>query len=224
MKTLKLSNHISPQGKTIQAALKSKFGFSLEELNSALMGDTAQLQKIGEAARQGKITAEVMPLLSEAYSNIINGTTAYNTGIAKLLKQGASSAIAIDKAVAQTALANQKYVHQRKEIKTDYALQRQAETKRHEYALDFVQLKAYIDTHLAGVDRQAQTLQQNNRPQLKQVEENQRYELAATKELLTKGNSARLDLLPQKDYTHSWQPKDFGMMRKIQNLRNALGF
>lgn len=224
IKNFTLKSHVSPHTKTINKVLQTKFGFSLGDLETALGGNQAQLKEIGEAARQGKLTAELMPLLEQAYSHIIEGTTAYNTSVGRILKQSASSAIQIDKATSQAVLANQKYINQRKELKGDFIQQRDAETARHAYAIDYAQLKAYIDTYLVGVDREALSLQQANRPELKQLEENQRYELAASKHLLEKGDSARLDLMPKRNYMGEGTPKNPGIMHRINQVKEALGF
>ncbi|NEP00416.1 MAG: hypothetical protein F6K58_17395 [Symploca sp. SIO2E9] len=224
IKNFTLKNHVSPHTKTINKALQSKFGFGLGDLDAALSGNQTKLKQIGEAARQGKLTTELMPLLEQAYSQIIEGTTAYNTSVGRILKQSASSAISIDKAISQAALANQKYINQRKELKGDFIQQRDAETARHKYAIDYAQLKAYIDTYLVGVDRESQTLQQANRPELKQIEENQRYELAASKHLLEKGEEARLDLMQKRNYTGEGTPKNPGIMQRINQVKEALGF
>ncbi|NER27254.1 MAG: hypothetical protein F6J89_06350 [Symploca sp. SIO1C4] len=224
IKNFTLKKHVSPHTKTINKALQSKFGFGLGDLDAALSGNQTKLKQIGEAARQGKLTAELMPLLEQAYSQIIEGTTAYNTSVDRILKQGASSAISIDKAISQAVLANQKYINQRKEIKGDFIQQRDAETARHKYAIDYAQLKAYIDTYLVGVDREAQILQQANRPELKQIEENQRYELAAIKHLLKKGEKARLNLIPKRNYVREKAPRKPGIVRRINQVKEALGF
>ena len=223
-----IKNHVSKKGKRISQVLKGKFGFGLDTLDKALQGDQAALQSIGEAARQGRQVQELMPLLTEAYTTLIKGTEEYNKGIATILKQGATSAINIDKAASQTMLANQKYVNQRKELAAEFGNAKEAEKVRHQYAINYIQLKAYIDTYLTKVDNDAKLIDQSNRPEVKQLEENNRYELAAAKHLIQHGNNARLDLLPQREYLpidggQSTRKPSRGVMESVGRILSAFG-
>lgn len=222
--TLKLKNHVQKKGKRISTVLKSKYGFDLTDLNAALMGDQAKLKAIGEAAKQGQHVQEFMPLLKEAYQHIIKGTEVYNTGIADILKAGANSAITIDKATAQTMLANQKYVHQRKELAADFATAKQAESLRHSYAIDYVQLKSYIDQYITVVDNDARLLDQTNRPQIKQIDEDKRFDITAAKHLLANGEASNLELLPHKNYVGQKTEEQTGFIGALNKVKAALGF
>lgn len=222
--TLKLKNHVQKKGKRISTVLKSKYGFDLTDLNAALMGDQAKLKAIGEAAKQGQHVQEFMPLLKEAYQHIIKGTEVYNTGIADILKAGANSAITIDKATAQTMLANQKYGNQRKELAADFATAKQAESLRHSYAIDYVQLKSYIDQYITVVDNDARLLDQTNRPQIKQIEEDKRFDITAAKHLLANGEASNLELLPHKIYVGQETEQRPGITGILNKVKAALGF
>ncbi len=224
-----LKNHISPKSRRINGILKGKFGFSLGDVDKALQGDKTALQAIGEAARQGQIAIELMPLLEEACTTIQKGTEQYNRSILNILKQGASSAINIDKAVSQAMLANQKYAHQRTELAGEFASNRTAENQRHNYAINYIQLKAYIDQYLAKVDGNAKLLEQTNRPEVKQFDEDNRYEMVAAKHLLQQGDNARLDLLPKREYVQVTSDKKTvtvkeTLMQKFGSIMSALGF
>lgn len=218
-----LKNHVSPKVPTLNKVLESKFGFSISDLDSALKGDQKKLQSIGEAARQGRITAEFMPLLEQACSDIIEGTTAYNVSTSKLLTKGAKAGVQIDKATAQALLANQKYINDKAELKLDATSQWKAEAIRHQYAIDYIGLKSYIDYYMAGVDQNARLIDQNNRPIIKQVAEDERYETLVAKELLANGEAARVDLINRREYVAS-RPKESGFARTIQQIKGALGF
>lgn len=196
----KLNNHVSKRGKRIAGLLKGKYGVDLTTLDAALMGNPKAMQAIGEAARQGRQISEFMPLLQQAYTEIIKGTEDYNKGIATILKQGANSAIAIDKAASQTLLANQKYANQRKEIAAEFVTAKQAETTRHQYAINYVQLKAYIDRYISQVDGDARLQEQVLRPEVKQFDEDIRHRDASNKHLLQYGEQANLDLMPRREY------------------------
>ncbi|WP_414546603.1 hypothetical protein [Nostoc sp. CCY0012] len=71
-----LKNHVAPKARRIGNVLKSKFGVNLADFDAALGGDVASAQKIGELARQGRLSAELAPKLAQAYIEIINGSEA----------------------------------------------------------------------------------------------------------------------------------------------------
>lgn len=225
-----LKNHVDRKGtKRITGLLKGKFGLDLTDLNKALQGDQATLKMIGEAGRQGQLTQELMPLLEEAYINVIKGTEVYNKGVSNIVKQGANSAIAIDRSVSQVMLASQKYGNQRQELAAEFSTARTAETTRHQYAINYIQLKAYIEQHLMKVDGNAKLVDQANRPEVKQMAEDSRYELAAAKHLIENGDNARLDLLPQRQYvtvSEGNQSSSFktSLQQKFSGFLSALGF
>lgn len=222
----KLKNHVEPKAKRISNVLGHKYGLDLAILDKALKGDQNALQLIGEAGRQGALTQELMPMLTEAYLSAIKGTEEYNKGISAILKQGASSAIAIDKSAGQASLANQKYGNQRKEFIAEYSEANKAENVRHQYALNYIQLKAYIDQYMFKVDNDAKLNEQTYRPEIKQVAEDDRYQLAASKHLLQTGENARLDLMPRREYIPTEQSggQAISFKEKLKGLASALGF
>lgn len=227
----KIKNHVSAKAKRVSGMLKGKFGLDLGDLDKALQGDKQALEAIGEAARQGKQIQELMPLLEEAYSNLIKGTETYNKGVANILKQGASSAINIDKATSQASLANTKYGNQRKELKAEYIGAARAELQRHNYAINYIQLKSYIDLYMSGVDGDARLIEQTNRPEIRQIEEDKHFELNAAKHLIQNGSDARLDLLPAREYVPSDSSPNTprveqskGIMQSLGKIVSALGF
>lgn len=229
--SFKIKNHVAPNAKRISGILKDKYGLDLSDLDKALQGDKQALKMIGEAGRQGRQIQELMPLLSEAYGHLIKGTEEYNKGVSNILKQGASSAIAIDKAGIQAALANQKYGNQRKESAAELLAGREAEKTRHEYAINYIQLKAYIDQYITKVDSDGRILDQTNRPQIRQIQEDTKFELNAAKALLSEGENARLDLLPRREYVPSDSSLDSprveqsrGIMQSLGRIVSALGF
>jgi hypothetical protein len=97
-KVLQLRNHIAPKGKLLSQTLNRKFGVTLADFDRAIGGDVSAAQKIGELARQGRLSQELAPRLAQAYIEIINGSEAYNKATADILLQAGKSAIAIDKA------------------------------------------------------------------------------------------------------------------------------
>ncbi|MFM6368531.1 MAG: hypothetical protein ACKPGN_09935, partial [Dolichospermum sp.] len=115
-KVPKLKNHILPKGRLLTQALDRKFGVTLADFDRAIGGDIQAAQKIGELARQGRLSQELAPKLAQAYLEIINGSEAYNKATADILLQAGKSAIAIDKAGSQVMLGQQKYIHSRQEL------------------------------------------------------------------------------------------------------------
>ena len=216
-KTPKLRNHILPKGKLITQVLGKKFGVTLSDFDKAMGGDIAAAQKIGELARQGRLSQELAPRLAQAYIEIINGSEAYNKATADILLQAGKSAIAIDKAGSQVMLGQQKYVHSRQELAQEFVIGKKSENSRHTYQMNYTQIKAYVDVHLTEVDRQTAIFEQSNRPETKQIAADEQYQTKTMNEALNKGETARYDLIPEKNYRT-------GIMEKIAEIRSALGF
>jgi hypothetical protein len=177
----------------------------------------ARPQKIGELARQGRLSQELAPKLAQAYLEIINGSEAYNKATADILLQAGKSAIAIDKAGSQVMLGQQKYVHQRQELAQEFVLSKNTENTRHNYQMNYTQIKGYVDAHLVGVDQQTAILEQSNRPEIKQVAADEAYQTKTMNEALNKGETARYDLIPEKQYAG-------GFKAKLMEFKAALGF
>ena len=216
VKTPRLKNHILPKGKLLSQTLDRKFGVSLSDFDRAIGGDIQAAQKIGELARQGRLSSDLAPKLAQAYLEIINGSEAYNKATADILLQAGKSAIAIDKAGSQVMLGQQKYVHQRQELAQEFVIGKNSENSRHAYQMNYTQIKGYVDAHLTEVDRQTAILEQSNRPEIKQVAANEAYQQKTINEALSKGENARYDLIPQKNYR--------GIKGKFKEFMGALGF
>jgi hypothetical protein len=216
-KVPKLKNHILPKGKLLTQTLDRKFGVSLSDFDRAINGDIQAAQKIGELARQGKLSQELAPKLAQAYLEIINGSEAYNKATADILLQAGKSAIAIDKSASQVMLGQQKFIHARQELAQEFVIGKNSENARHNYQMNYTQIRGYIDAHLVGVDQQVAILEQSNRPETKQIAANEAYQAKTMNEALNKGENARYDLIPEKDYRT-------GIMGKIASIKAALGF
>lgn len=219
---LTLKNHVTPKAQKINRVLKTKFGVSLDDFTNAMMGDVTSAQKIGELARQGRLSAEFAPKLAQAYQEIINGSTAYNKAISEVLVNAAKSAIEIDKAVMNATLANTQYGHKRSELAAEFINARNTENQRHNYQMNYTQIKGYIDAYLVGVDNHAALIDQSNRPEVKQLSADEAYQTKVINEALNRGDDARFDLIPQKNY----QPNTVrGLLaEKFTAIKSALGF
>ncbi|QLE59935.1 hypothetical protein [Nostoc sp. TCL26-01] len=213
-----LKNHVAPKARRIGSVLKTKFSVDLADFDKALAGDVTSAQKIGELARLGRLSTELAPRLAQAYIEIINGSEAYNKATADILVQAGKSAIAIDKSVMQATLANSKYGHQRSELAAEFVASKTGENQRHQYQMNYTQIKGYLDAHLAGIDQQTSLLEQSHRPEIKQIAADEAHEMRELNEGLNKGERARYDLIPEKNYQTS------GLKAKILQLRTALGF
>jgi hypothetical protein len=88
-KVPKLKNHVLPKGKLLTQVLGKKFGVTLSDFDKAMSGDIAAAQKIGELARQGRLSQELAPKLAQAYIEIINGSEPYNKATADILSSHA---------------------------------------------------------------------------------------------------------------------------------------
>ncbi|HYW21920.1 MAG TPA: hypothetical protein VE956_21940 [Nodularia sp. (in: cyanobacteria)] len=219
---LTLKNHVTPKARKINRVLKTKFGVSLDDFTNAMMGDVTSAQKIGELARQGRLSAEFAPKLAQAYQEIINGSTAYNKAISEVLMNAAKSAIEIDKAVMNATLANTQYGHKRSELAAEFINARNTENQRHNYQMNYTQIKGYIDAYLVGVDNRAALIDQSNRPEVKQLSADEAYQTKVINEALNRGDDARFDLIQQKDY----QPNTVRgvLAEKFTAIKSALGF
>ena len=215
-KVPRLKNHILPKGKVLSQTLDRKFGVSLSDFDRAIGGDIQAAQKIGEMARQGKLSSELAPKLAQAYIEIINGSEAYNKATADILLQAGKSAIAVDKAGSQVMLGQQKFIHSRQELAQEFVVGKNAENSRHKYQMNYTQIKGYVDAHLVGVDQQTAILEQSNRPEIKQIAANEQYQQRTMNEALNKGENARYDLIPEKNY--------LGIKGKFREFIGALGF
>ena len=213
----RLKNHVLPKGKVLSQTLTRKFGVTLADFDRAINGDIAAAQKIGELARQGRLSQELAPKLAQAYLEIINGSEAYNKATADILLQAGKSAIAIDKAGSQVMLGQQKYIHSRQELAQEFVIAKNSENVRHNYQMNYAQIKGYVDAHLVEIDQQTAILEQSNRPEIKQIAANEQYQQRTMNEALNKGETARYDLIPEKDYRT-------GIAGKIAGIKAALGF
>lgn len=215
-KNMKIKNHTTPKGKALNSQLSAKFGITLADFEKAVMGDLIAVQRIGELNRQAEFMRDYAPKLKEQYLTIIEGTETYNLAIADILKSAGKSTLAIDKAANATAIADRKFVHGKIEISAQYLIDKKVENDRHKYQLNYQEVKGYMDAFLVGVDRQTAVVEQNNRPEWKQIESDKQYQGKVINEYLDNGDEARIDLIPQKNYR--------GIKGKIQQLLGALGF
>lgn len=214
---MKIKDHVSPKARRIKGILKGKYGLDLNDFKDALKGDRRKLKMIGEASRDARLTLELVPLLKEAYLEVIAGTGEYNKAVSEILVQGAKTAIDIDRSVMNATLQNQGYSHARKELATEFITAKNSERARHQYQMNYLQIKGYIDAFMAEVDTRAKFLQQTNRLEMKQLQAEDAYDLQVAKHLLQYGDDANVSLIPKKDYAPA------GLSAALARVRTALG-
>jgi hypothetical protein len=161
---------------------------------------------------------EYIPKLREAYLTIIEGTETYNLALADILKASGTASLKITKAMDGTALADRKFVNGRVEQAKQYLTDKSVEVARHNYTLNYQQVKGYMDAFLVDIDRKDAVLNQSLRPELKQVQEEKRYKGKLVDEYLTEGNDARVDLISHKEYAGG------GIKGRLKEFMSALGF
>lgn len=196
-----LKNHISSlDTKTLQNVLKERFGFGIEDLESALSGNKDAAKAIGEFGRQGRFASKYAPKISQSILDGIEGTVAVNEATASLLQAAGKGDTKILKAGNKTLLANQRYRHDKEEISRDYASSNALEDKRHEYAKAYIELRSLYDEYFLSVDEDARLEEQSYRPELKQIQEAQRHNEKLMDHLLQYGDNAQPELIPGKNY------------------------
>lgn len=213
---MKIKNHITPKSKALNSQLSAKFGITLKDFESACLGDIAAVRKIGQLNKEAAFMKQYAPKLKEAYLQIIEGTATYNLALSDILKAAGSAALQIDKAANSAALADRKYVNGKIEIGRQYLADKKAENARHEYQLNYQEIKGYMDAFLVDVERQSAFVEQGKRPEIKQIDADKQYQDRLINEYLDKGDQSRPELLPKKDY--------LGVKGKIKEMFRALGF
>jgi hypothetical protein len=224
-KTFQIKDHVTSRSKRITGLMQNKYGLGLETFDKALKGDMTSIQLIAQAGITGARIQELAPMLEEAYLTAIKGTEQYNKSKANIIKTAGSSAIAINKSVAQVSLANTKYTHQLRELKEDYVQQKDLEKLRHGYQINYQVLKHNMDKFFMKVDNNTKAIEQTYRPAVAQLAENTRREMVDIKHVLQYGERANLELLPRREYVTTEPTKPQTKISNIlDRIRNALGF
>lgn len=218
-----LKDHVSKRGRKLENRFNRLYSVNMTDFESALTGSPEQMQaamkKIGQVGRESKIVLEMLPQIKEHFANNIQATTQYNQAKADILKQTASSAIAIDRASMSTSLAEKQYGHKRSEMAREWVAANALEEQRHQLEVNYIQLKAVVEKALGRVDGQARLIDQVNRPNMKQIDENLGYQQKTAKHLLSYGNASNTELLHRKEYVKGNPIQEFA-----QNVGEKLGF
>jgi hypothetical protein len=218
---LKLKNHITQKSGRIARAIESRFDINMQDFADAVSGDESKIRRIGELSRQGRLASEIAPQIAKAYNEIIDGTTAYNKAMSEVLINAGKSAIEVDKAAMGSALGNKQYMNKKREMAMDYVNATRSEESRHEYQMNYGQIRGYIDAYITSVDNRSSLIDQSNRPELKQVSADEAHKTKVVNELLAKGDKARVDLMPPKDYQHRGFRES--VTSRFASIKSALG-
>jgi hypothetical protein len=211
-----MKDHVSGKARRVKAVLKNKFGWDINDLDHALTGDVEALKRLGTANNKAIIASDLLPQVKEAFLNIYGTTEEYNRAIADILKQGGNSAIAIANAEKSATLDNTKYAHKRTEMATDFVIQKKLEYQRFRHAIDYMKMKAIIDSKMNTVDNRATLEAQINRPALKQMTTDLNHEAQVRSHVLEFGEHERRELIPARDYNTATS----GFLGRV---RSALG-
>jgi hypothetical protein len=201
MKSKYVRDHVSTYGKQIRKATSQKFGINNALIIRAVKGDENALKEIGDMGSLGERFVLAMPLIRENLKAYIEGTTEYNTALADIYKSGAKGAALIEKAASDVTLENTRYGNLMEEYKTKLFAQLEAESQRHDDAMDVIELQAWIDSQMATVNAKANLESISNKPFIAQIKANADYEDKKIKHLLQNGSDSDLSLIPRKHFS-----------------------
>lgn len=228
-KEIKLKNHItSLDTKTLQNVLAERFGVSIDALEKVLSGDKEVAKQIGEYGRKGRFASKYAPKVMQSILEGIEGTVAINEATAKVLQAAGKGDTKIRKEGSKTLLANQRYNHDKTEISQEYQAANKLEQQRHDYAVTYIELRALYDEYFLTIDEDARLAEQGFRPDLKQIQEDQRNLEKQMDHLLQHGNQSHLELIPSKDYLETEFREVGGVKDTIKgflsSVKSGLGF
>ncbi len=135
------------------------------------------------------------------------------------MADGAKAEVDIQKAKRQATMANVEYNYDMSELKEQFKGSLEMERGRHYWAIDYSRAKLFADLVIQDVEGKVRIEEQGSRLRLKQLDEDNKYELEAAQHLLEYGDRADLSLIQKRDYLAS-ASKPVGIVRRI---RNALG-
>ena len=194
-------------------------GVTVAELQKALTGDRTTLQKLGSMYQEGKMAAVLMPAIIETIKTKINNEQEWNRFLGEFVTDGSKAEVVIQGAKRQASFANVKYLDEMFELREEFKASLEMERGRHNWAVDYNRAKLFADMIIQDVEGKVRLLEQGSRIQLKQLNENQSYELKVAQHLLEHGDNADLSLIHKRDYAAQVK-SPMGIVRR---LRNALG-
>lgn len=195
-----VKDHVSTYGKQVKGATKKHFGIDNSLILQAALGNEKACRQIADMGQVGQRLTLAMPIIQQNALEYIEGIKHYNTSLAAIYKAGGDGSLFIDKAGSDLTLANTKYQNRVEEYKTKLFADLRAEEERHNDAMDVIELKAWVDSHVRGVEAIAQQESISNAPYFKQIQADRELSKQRTLHWLEHGSESNTELIPQKNY------------------------
>lgn len=195
-----VKDHVSTYGKQVRGATKKHFGIDNSLILQAALGNEKACRQIADMGQVGERLTLAMPIIQQNALEYIEGIKQYNVGLAAIYKAGGDASLAIDKAGSDLTLANTKYQNRLDEYKSRLFADLTAESERHHDAMDVIELKAWVDSHVREVEAIAQQESISNAPYMKQIQVDRELSKQRTLHWLEHGSQSNTDLIPQKNY------------------------
>lgn len=195
-----VKDHVSSYSKDIKRATNKHFSINNALILKAALGDEKACKQISDMGQVGERLALAMPIIQQNALNYIEGIKEYNIALASIYKIGGDSSLAIDKASSDLSLANTKYQNKLEEYKTKLFADLKAENERHRDAMDVIELRAWVDSHVREVDAIAAQEAISNSPYLKQLQADKELSKQRTLHWLQHGSHSNTALIAEKNY------------------------
>lgn len=213
-----IRTRINTKTKAAQAAQRVA-GVSIQELKAALSGDKVCLQKLGSIHREGKLTATLMPLVTDIVNTKVKNEKDWNKFLGEFVAAGSNAESTIQLARSQSNLANTRYLHSTKELNEQHRGQKELEKGRHRYAINYNRAKLFVDALTQDVEGRIRIQEQGAKIRLKQMGEDLSHEAKVAQHLLEYGDAADISLIQKRDYAAEMN----NPLRVFQRVKNALG-
>lgn len=197
---MKIRDFVSKRSPIVTARLTNDLGLSLENFDKQITGDIQLNKDLGETARQARLVNQFLPQVVENWKEIITAQRDYNAAIASLISEGEKYGLVVTKAEAQAVLSESKYNHGISEIEANSIAAQLLENSKHENQMQYISMKAEIDTAFQKVEADDKLLAEVNRPYLKQMDEDSAYKIALTQHYLDYGETAQPERINYKNY------------------------
>jgi hypothetical protein len=197
------TNHVASAGKVLGQHLSAKFGVSMGDVMSAAFGDTTANQKIGVAAERAAVAKEFAPIVADAVTTIIEGTTAIAQMQEKVLIEAGKGSTEILRAQAAVGLAQKQAINTSQEIAHSRKIATRQEAQRHSHAMTIASLRSYVSGHMTNVRQTQETTQTINIVPNAQVDEDLKHERAEAKKWLQSGRQHEVARLPHANYQNA---------------------
>lgn len=221
-----IKNHIEKvDSYQISSVMGDVYGLSVDDIKKALEGNQESIALIGEAGRQGRLTAELAPLIEENSLQAIEGTVSYNKVLGSIIQKGAQGALQINQTSINTELGGLKYTNAKELQSAKYQYDVDAIKSKHSFDQNYLQAGNMMSEHIVGVERTEQMRILQNRPEVLQASEDERYNLNYSKALLSSGNNTKVEFIQHRQYTDlevGGNENSFGS--KFRGFLKAIGF